>query len=107
MTESYTLELGDYRGLAYFLTVSVEPDFDRVSDFAVVLHFAAAFGNEVRVQVARIDTAHGEVHFDRLYRRDQPKDFDVEMTHLEAERHLRENWRRYAAAYERAHGRRQ
>lgn len=105
MSRSYTLELGEYYGRTYFLTVSVQPDFDDVESFAVTVHYNTGPEGDETVQIARIDTSHGVVHFDRLYRRDQQKDRSVEMDHLDAEQHLRSNWRRYAQSHERAHGR--
>lgn len=63
-----------YRGKTYYLTIRVTPNFDRVRDFAAVLYFTRNDDTERKVQIARIDTTHGYTHFDRLYRRDQPKE---------------------------------
>lgn len=104
MSTSYTLELGTYHGRTYFLTVSVRPSFNDVGDFAVTVYYNAGRDGDENVQIARIDTSHGDVHFDRLYRRDQPKDFSIDMAYFDAEEHLRANWRRYAHSHERAHG---
>lgn len=53
--------------------------------------------------IARVDNAHGFVHFHRLYRRDQPKD-PVDWSWDEAETELVEDWRQYAQSYDDAHG---
>ncbi|MGQ4557412.1 DUF7718 family protein [Halobellus sp. GM3] len=53
--------------------------------------------------MARIDTSHQTVHFDRLYRRDQPKDTDVEFSVWEAEQQLEHNWRQYAHTHAENH----
>lgn len=89
-----------YRGRTYELTVRASPNLDSVTDFAAVLHYET----ETRtVQVGRIDSSHSQVHFDRLYRRDRPKELlDVDL--WEAVELLEANWRRYAKSYERAHG---
>lgn len=52
------------------------------------------------MQIARIETRHGGVHFDKLYRRDEPREFldDVE-EYWEAEERLVENWRTYARGF--------
>ena len=41
--------------------------------------------------VARIDTEHGYTHFDRLYRRDQPKD-PIDLDFWAAWAHMEANW---------------
>ena len=100
MSVEYTREMGDYLGRTYELTVRAAPSLNRVSDFAVVLHYEL---DETQVQIARIDSSHSQVHFDRLYRRDRPKGLlDVDV--WEAAELLESNWRRYARSYERAHG---
>jgi len=98
MTDEYTESLGCYEGNLYFLTVWAKPNFDRPVEFAVVVHYdyASANSNE---EIARIDTAHGRTHFDKLYRRGQPKEcLDVGL--WEAVARLRENWRRYAENFD-------
>lgn len=56
------------------------------------------------IQIARIDTAHGYTHFDRLYRRDEPKE-ELDLDFGEAIELLEENWRTYASSYERQQNR--
>lgn len=98
MAEHVTWTLGSYRGQPYYLTVRVTPSFDEAEDFSVTVHYADP-STEETVQVARIDTDHGYTHFDRLYRRDRPKDpIDVDV--WEAATLLEENWRRYARSFE-------
>lgn len=103
MAEEVTWELGTYGKRTYHLTIRVVPNFDLVEEFSVVLHYLDA-PSDSRVQIARIDTSHGFVHFDRLYRRDRPKEpIDVDV--WEAAERLEANWRRYARSHDRAHGR--
>lgn len=99
MANEYTERLGCHDGDQYFLTVRARPSFDRPVEFGVVVHY---HDNTVdsNVEIARVDTAHGRVHFDKLYRRDQPKErLDVGL--WEAVTKLRNDWRRYAEIYER------
>lgn len=102
MTGHFTDELGGYRNRRYFLRVRVEPDFDAPEDFAVVVFYRVPERDET-VEIARVDTAHGYTHFDRLYRRDEPKE-RVDWGLWEAVRRLRENWRTYAESFERRGG---
>jgi hypothetical protein len=102
MDRFYQYPLGEYFDRTYFLTVSGEPDIDDVDDFAVAIHYNdPAIQREV--QIARIDTTHGHVHFDKLFREEQPKaPLDID-AYWEAEEVLREDWRRYARRYEENH----
>jgi len=102
MSETYTRLVGHFQGRPYFITVSVSPSFNDIEEFAVSLHYNNP-RREDDVQVARIDTAHGGVHFDRLYRRDQPKDETVEFSVWEAEARIEAQWRRYADHYAENH----
>lgn len=102
MAEAVTWELGTYGERTYQLTIRVVPNFDLVEEFSVVLHYLDA-PSDSSVQIARIDTSHGYVHFDRLYHREQPKD-SIDVDVWEAAELLKSNWRRYARAYERVHG---
>jgi hypothetical protein len=95
MSEEYFYTLGWYSGREHRLVTRASPSLDDIQRFAVVLCYGH---NGEYTEVARIDTAHGFTHFDRLYRRDQPKE-RVEMSVWEAERHLEANWRRYARRY--------
>ena len=102
MDRFYTTLLGTYQDRDYYLTVSGEPSINDIQEFAVTIHYDDPQTRET-VEIARIDTSHGYVHFDRLYRANQPKDpVDME-TPWEAEEHLREHWRQYAASYARNH----
>lgn len=92
-------DLGEYDGRPYFLSIRARPDLDAPEEFAVVCYYNDP-RTEERVEIARIDTAHGYTHFDRLYRRDQPKE-RVEMGLWEAVSVLRDNWRQYAESFER------
>lgn len=101
MTEAtFEYELGEHADRTYFLTARATPGFHDPSSFAVVVHYNDPATAEA-VQVARIDTAHGSTHFDRLYRRDEPKDaLDVDF--WEAVERLESDWRTYARGYERS-----
>jgi hypothetical protein len=99
MDRFYQYPLGEYLDRTYFLIVSGEPDTNEVEDFAVAIHYNDSVADR-EVQIARIDTSHGYVHFDKLFREKRPKtplDIDV---YWEAEELLREDWRRYARRYE-------
>lgn len=55
--------------------------------------------------IARVDTAHGAIHADRLYRRDEPTDFDVDVDDVwDAAHYLTERWKRYVEEYRKTHG---
>ena len=99
MANEYSELLGDYDGRPYFLTVRATPNFDRPQEFAVVVHYRDPEADS-DVEIARIDTAHGYTHFDKLYRRDEPKE-PLDVTLWEAVARLKDTWRRYAASYER------
>jgi hypothetical protein len=102
MERFYGYKLGTYAGREYSLSVSGTPSINDVEEFAVTIHYYDIDADET-VEIARIDTAHGVTHFDKLFRRDQPKE-ELDIDYLEAETRLRENWRRYARSYERTHG---
>lgn len=96
---SFKSDLGTYQGRQYFVRLEGSPDLTNPDEFAAVLYYPDA-ASDTHVQIARIDTAHGDVHFDRLYRRDEPKDTDVDFGPWEAFEHLRSNWRTYAKSFE-------
>lgn len=98
MTVTQEERVGTYRDRPYFVHIRVTPGFDDPAAFAVVCYYEST-SNE-NVQIARIDTEHGYTHFDRLYRRDEPKEA-VDMDFWEAWTHVRENWRTYAESHER------
>lgn len=83
MDKLRTLNLPPHRGRDFFVTVFVEPDPDEFDSFdpsddarqwGISVHFQPNDPYASHVEVARIDTGHGEPHFDRLYRQDQPKE---------------------------------
>lgn len=91
-------ELGTYTGRRYFLVVTVWPDRHNVEDFAVVLHYRDTKTLE-NVQIARIDTEHGQTHFDRLFEEGVPKEpFDGDV--WDAWEYLATHWQKYARRYE-------
>ncbi len=102
MDRFYTTLLGTYRDHDYYLTVSGDPSIDDIQEFAATIHYDDPHTRK-QVEIARIDTSHGYVHFDRLYRADQPTDAVDMETPWEAEAHLREHWRQYADSYDRNH----
>ena len=102
MGRFYTTLLGSYRGQNYYLTVSGEPSINNVQDFAVTVHYDDPQTTET-VEIARIDTSHDYVHFDRLYRADQGTDAVEIETPWEAEAYLRAPWRQYADSYAHNH----
>lgn len=102
MDRFYGYELGTYDGRRYHLTVSGEPSINDIEEFAVIVHFNDPKTDQT-VEIARIDTSHGFVHFDRLYRSDQPKESVDTESPWEAEARLREHWRKYAESYARNH----
>ena len=102
MDRFYTTLLGTYQDHDYFLPVSGEPSVNDIQEFAVTIHYDDPKTRET-VEIARIDTSHGYVHFDRLYRADQPKEPVNTETSWEAEEHLRKHWRQYAESYARNH----
>jgi hypothetical protein len=109
-----TIALSPYRGREFFATVFVEPDpagaesFDvgaDAEDWGISIHFQPEAPYESHVEVARIDTEHGEPHFDRLYEPNQPKEWlGREYSYREAREELLSNWREYADRYLRNHG---
>ena len=101
MAKNYGYPLGFYRDRKFSIEVRVSPSFATVDDFAVTVYYTRPDGTGV--PVARVDQAHGYTHFDRLYRRDQPKD-PIDWDYIEAEEELSTNWRRYAESYADAHG---
>jgi len=104
-----TLDLPPYMGRDFFPTVFVEPDpggvggFDVPADaeeWGISVHFQPADRFESHQEIARIDTAHGEPHFDRRYDPDQPKEWlGEDYTYEDARTELLSNWRRYAEQY--------
>ncbi|WP_302079957.1 DUF7718 family protein [Salinibaculum rarum] len=101
-----TLNLPPHRGRDFFATVFVEPDPDNFDGFdpsadaekwGISIHFQPDDPYASHAEVARIDTEHGEPHFDRLYEPDQRKDWlGQDFTYEDAQRELLSNWREYA-----------
>lgn len=109
MEKLRTLHLPAHRGWDFFLTVFVEPDprefdsFEIPSDTAqwgLSLHFLPAEPSKQHVEVARIDTAHGEPHFHRLFEPTQPTEWLGDFyTYETSRRAILANWREYADRY--------
>lgn len=103
-----TRAIGRYERWTVHLAVRAEPSLDAGApeEFAVTL-FLASPGGEY-VDVARIDTAHDGVHFDRLYLpNDDPlrRGYSVDVVdYRRAQRRLTRNWRAHVEAYARNHG---
>lgn len=95
---NFEFKTGEYSEKVYFVSARADPTFDAPEDFAVTLYYNDTDLDE-NIQVARIDNSHGYVHFDRLYRRDEPKE-EMSLTFWEAVEHIEENWRTYAKSYE-------
>lgn len=100
MAESaFEYRLGEREERVYLLSARARPGFDNPQEFAVTVHYND-IRSETNVEIARVDTAHGYVHFDRLYRRDEPKE-QLDLGFWEAVERLEENWHTYARGYER------
>lgn len=109
-----TLNLPPYRGWDFFATTFVEPDprsfesFDVAADadqWGISVHFQPDTPYASHVEVARIDTSHGEAHFDRLFEPEQPKEWlGPEYTYDDARRRLLANWREYVDRFFENHG---
>jgi hypothetical protein len=102
MTDAtFGYELGKQEGRVYFLAARARPDFDIPEEFAVSVYYNDP-ETQSHVEIARIDTAHGHTHFDKLYRRDEPKErLDVDF--WDAIEWLEDDWRTYATSYEQTH----
>jgi len=109
MPKLRTLSLPAHRGREFFLTVFVEPDPAAIESFSVPgdadqwglsVHFQPDDHFESHVEVARIDTSHGEPHFDRLYTPTERKEWLGDDYSFEAARRdLLSNWQTYAERY--------
>lgn len=95
---TFEYELGVHAGRTYLLTARATPGFDDSEEFVVVVHFNDPDTDE-EVQIARIDTTHGYVHFDRVYRRDEPKD-ELAVGFWDAVELLEDDWRTFAREYD-------
>ena len=104
-----TLSLPAYRGREFFLTVFVDPDPTTVASFSVPadadqwglsVHFQPDDHFESHVEVARIDTSHGEPHFDHLYESSDRKEWlGQDYSFGDARLRLLSNWQAYADTY--------
>ena len=100
--------IGRHEGRTVVLSVRAKPSLDARApeEFAVNLSISRSDGSNV--DVARIDTSHAGVHYDRLYLPEDdplPRDYGVEIVdYREAQRTLLENWRKHVAEFERNHG---
>jgi hypothetical protein len=102
MAEStFEFELGEYDGRVYLFSARSQPDFDTPEEFAVTLYYNDS-ETASNVEIARIDTAHSHTHLDKLYHRDEPKE-PLDDDFWDAIERLEDNWRTYAASYERTH----
>lgn len=98
MTEEITYDLGEYKQRIYFIHLRATPNFENVDDFAVIIFYKDA-NTEEQIQIARVDTTHGYTHFDRLYKRTQPKD-PVDWSLWETVEKFNSKWRRWAEGHE-------
>lgn len=104
-SENYSYELKEYRERMIQIGVRSEPSLDSPESWAVFLFFEDGEGK--RTHIARFDTAHGQVHLDRLYREEsgETKQFETDVsTPYDAEKYLRENWLSFCQKYADAHG---
>mgnify|MGYP001068817217 CR=1 FL=1 len=106
--DQITRAIGRYRGLSVHLSVRANPSLDARApeEFAVNLFLALPDG--ANVDVARIDTSHDGVHYDRLYLpADDPlwRDYSIDVVdYRDAQRKLLEDWREHVEAYAETHG---
>lgn len=99
MTTSITYELGTYSSKIYLLHAEDFSPHASPEEFVVTVYYREDPPGE-NIEIARVDTAHGVTHFDRLYRRDEPKD-PVDWGFWDAIDHLDRNWKTYAESFER------
>jgi hypothetical protein len=96
-----------YNGRTYqlYITVEARPNLDNPEYWTVVLHFEKSYPEEDRVRshnVAKIeeDRIHDGVHIHRLYRRDEQRDFDIDIeVWWDAMKYLEENHREFFESY--------
>lgn len=106
---SYLYELSPpLREKTHSIGVRSDPSINNPESYAAILFFECADGT--RVEVAKVDNSphdEGDVHVDRYYRElgAEVKDFDVDFdSWVDAERHLTDNWQRFARLYDEHHG---
>lgn len=106
--DQVTRAIGRYEGRTVHLSVRAGPSLeaDAPEEFAVNVFVSRPDG--ANVDIARIDTSHDGVHYDRLYLpEDHPnrRDYSVDIVdYREAQRVLLEHWREHVEAYEENHG---
>lgn len=99
---TYRVQVGEIRDRPYFVLVSARPSLNEIEEFAVVLFYEDPDAEE-RVEVARIDDAHGYVHLDELYTGERGRStFDGDV--WDAQAYLEANWRRFARLHRENHG---
>lgn len=98
MTRDLREELGQYRGRIYHLHARCDPGFNNPEEFAVTIYYKNPEREET-IEVARVDTAHGDTHIDKLWRPSEPSE-SVDWGVWEAMSQLKQNWRRYADRHE-------
>ena len=103
-----THALGRYRGLSVHLSVRANPSLDAPAPEEFAVNLFLSFPGGANVAVARIDTSHEGVHYDRLYLpEDDPLRRDYSVTavdYREAQQMLLGNWRDHVEAYAETHG---
>lgn len=98
MTDPIKIDLGTWKGRIYWLRARAEPDYNNPNWFmATVYHEGQNTGENI--QVARVDCSHNYTHFDRLYKRSEPKD-PVSWDLWKAIDELKQNWQTYAKGHE-------
>jgi hypothetical protein len=95
---------GEYKGRKYHIMVRPDPsqidrDPKEIEEFCIAIYFINKKGE--REQIVRIDTAHGQVHIDKLYsEREDIKNYFDNMSFMEAWQHLQQNWKKFAKLYD-------
>lgn len=108
------IDLGDYRGDAYFLAGFVVPDpmqdgeYDPDEDadeYGVTLVRSAETPTDGNTEIVRLDNAHGQPpHVDNVYLlpdadRNEKTQLGEDWTYSEMRRFLLSEWRKYADLY--------
>jgi len=98
MTFDIEYELDTYRGRLYFLRANAEPGQEDPEEFAVIVYYNST---DERIEIAKVDNAHGYTHFHKYYRRGEPEE-EVDWGFWDAVRELSENdnWKRWAEEHD-------
>lgn len=103
-----TRTIGQYGGWTIHLAVRADPSLEASAPEAFAVTLFVAVPSAENVDVARIDTGHDGVHYDRLYLPvDRPlrKDYSIDVVdYRDAQRMLLRDWRDHVEAYEETHG---